>query len=696
MSKVTALFLLLTFLFIGSSHAIEVIDEPALTTSLALHVTFSGKVSTPSEMKRIEINMSFPQSCETQRVTTDEKLAYDKLGNQILHIVKENPQNPFYYSASAYVETSSFNLYSLPENYALTDYERKFLEATPNIQSNSYEIQKLAEDITKACENDFEKIAKLAIWVNEHIEYDLSYGDKNYDALWVLNNRRGVCSEYTTLFAALARAIGVPVRYVGGYAYGRKGWEPHAYAEVFLGRWVPVDTLWLQVGYLDATHIKMSIGKDNQVEDNIEILGYNVKNVKWEKNEPVFDILKANYREREKDFELFASSSRLNPGDEFLVVWRYLPKQYGVAELRLEPCIGNAIEEIHEKERRVILEPGREAIAVWRLKINKNLKHGYLYTCPLTLNSNFFEFRILNITIDTARTFKKIGMKAEVLNTEVELGDEQVVSVDVSVPLGIRGKVGIIYGNQVKEVEVSKNEKLSFSFFPKLGENKVYIYTSTGDVVEIPFKVIENRDFSIKIEAPKFLKVNQDRKLKIFLTNNRETPLKINLTIIEDGEKTTKSLEVIKSEKIERDIRFSDTGDRIIKIILDGKGIKSTKLCRIRVYTKPEVDISLLQYDRDKKLAKFKILVSKDKALNISIKINGNLKTIEELEGEEVITFKGIEEVSPATLCYYDLGGERYCESIEVKSVKSMKSIIQRLLKIFHTFYELFIKRFVK
>ncbi len=698
MNKVKWLLLLFVFFTIINIHSVYAleIEESNLVSELSMHTIFSGSVSVPGEMKRIEMNLSFPQNSDTQKVTTTANLVYDNTGNQLLHIEKENPPNPFYYSAEAMVECKSFSVYSLPKSYTLTNYEKQFLEATENIQSNSYEIQKLAEKITKGCEDDFERIAKLAIWVNEHVEYDLECGDKNYDALWVLKNRRGVCSEYATLFTALARALGFPVRYVGGYAYGREGWEPHAYTEVFLGKWIPVDPLWLQVGYLDATHVKTSIGKDNQIADNIEIVGYGVKNIKWEKNPPEFKILRINYKERQKNYELFASGNKLNPGDEFLVVWRYVPEEYGVAELDLEPCIGKAIE-VDDKKRKVFLEPEKEAIAVWKLRINKDLRHEYIYTCPLTLNSNLFEFRTLNITIDAARTFEKIGIKAEVASSEVEIGENQTVFVDVSVPTGMEGRVGVVYENIVKEIRVKGDTELAFSFHPrKLGKHIIYVYTSTGDVVEIPFIVVENKNIHIKIQAPHVLKINQAGKIRISIVNENKKPLEgLKLTITQDGEKTVRNLKILgySSREIEGEIKFSKPGYKIMRITLEGEGIKSSKIYRIRAYTKPEVGLSLLQYDSKNKLAKFVVFSKNDKALNISIRINEKIKRINELEGEKTILFSNIDKISQARICYYDFGGEKYCKEVKIKGESLISKLHELIEKLVHTFYEYFLKK---
>ncbi len=78
----------------------------------------------------------------------------------------------------------------------------------------------------------------------------------------IIHTRKGDCSEHSQLFTALARAVGIPCRTVGGLIYlGDEFLEfgLHAWNEVAIGGiWVPVDPTWGQVA-IDATHIRFSV-----------------------------------------------------------------------------------------------------------------------------------------------------------------------------------------------------------------------------------------------------------------------------------------------------------------------------------------------------------------------------------------------------------------------------------------------------
>ena len=56
-----------------------------------------------------------------------------------------------------------------------------------------------------------------------------------------LRTRRGDVSDRAILFVALARAVGLEARPVAGIVAQERGWSRHAWAEVKVGGWVPVD-----------------------------------------------------------------------------------------------------------------------------------------------------------------------------------------------------------------------------------------------------------------------------------------------------------------------------------------------------------------------------------------------------------------------------------------------------------------------
>ncbi len=89
------------------------------------------------------------------------------------------------------------------------------------------------------------------------------------NALETLENRMGDCNEHAVLFAAFARAAGIPARIEVGLVHLRGRFYYHAWNSVFLGKWITVDALMNQIP-ADVTHISLSRGNP---ENQFEILG---------------------------------------------------------------------------------------------------------------------------------------------------------------------------------------------------------------------------------------------------------------------------------------------------------------------------------------------------------------------------------------------------------------------------------------
>ena len=151
-------------------------------------------------------------------------------------------------------------------SFGLPAEEARFaadLAPTPFLQSDDPEVRGLARQILGA-ENDAEKAAqKILDWVFRNLVKTPTVSVPN--ARDVLRDRRGDCNEHAVLYAALARAAGLPARVVAGTVYmpgengSPGGFYYHAWNEVWLGDWVAVDPTFGQFP-ADATHVKLIEG----------------------------------------------------------------------------------------------------------------------------------------------------------------------------------------------------------------------------------------------------------------------------------------------------------------------------------------------------------------------------------------------------------------------------------------------------
>ena len=64
----------------------------------------------------------------------------------------------------------------------------------------------------------------------------------------VLQTKQGKCSEHATLLASLTRSLGIPTRIVLGMRMLGGRWIGHMWNEVYVGRWITVDTTVDEVG----------------------------------------------------------------------------------------------------------------------------------------------------------------------------------------------------------------------------------------------------------------------------------------------------------------------------------------------------------------------------------------------------------------------------------------------------------------
>ncbi|MGG1553316.1 transglutaminase domain-containing protein [Paenibacillus ferrarius] len=150
--------------------------------------------------------------------------------------------------------------------------QRKYEVLDAKIPGN---IADAAKEITANAKTDEDKAKLLYSWVGSRIQYDWNKVDLyENQRIWkeqtpedTFNTKKGVCIDYSRLYAQMARAVGLDVKVVTGLGYdGQGGYGPHAWNEVYLAesqKWVPLDSTWVSSGgnwfnppNFDRTHIQ--------------------------------------------------------------------------------------------------------------------------------------------------------------------------------------------------------------------------------------------------------------------------------------------------------------------------------------------------------------------------------------------------------------------------------------------------------
>jgi hypothetical protein len=138
---------------------------------------------------------------------------------------------------------------------------KRYLMPTLAAPSVLTEIRDLAAEISKGSTSEEQTIARLLAWMDANIAKEAVDA---FTAADVLRARRAECQGHAYLFAALARAAGIPARIVNGIAYSEEhgGFLYHTWNEAWIAArgWQPVDATFGQP-HADATHVKLIEGE---------------------------------------------------------------------------------------------------------------------------------------------------------------------------------------------------------------------------------------------------------------------------------------------------------------------------------------------------------------------------------------------------------------------------------------------------
>ena len=145
-----------------------------------------------------------------------------------------------------------------------------FLQPTAFMQSDHPTIKSLAARIVGSESKALMASIKLKDWVYRELAKEPTISIPN--ALEVLRVKKGDCNEHTVLFNALARAAGIPAKTVVGVVYLRGAFYYHAWSEIWLGRWVALDSVLNQFP-ADVTHVKFIEGEIDRQVDILQLIG---------------------------------------------------------------------------------------------------------------------------------------------------------------------------------------------------------------------------------------------------------------------------------------------------------------------------------------------------------------------------------------------------------------------------------------
>ena len=158
----------------------------------------------------------------------------DSLGNQVLHFAFSNIP-PYAVRIVTVEATVALRTQGEPADLA----PGAWLQAGPLYEYDQEAFTRLAPEFPRG---DAAQTARAIFdWVRQNVQ-DIGYDGTDRGALHALTEKKGDCTEFATLFAALCRRTGIPARAMGGYMISQNtALDPaafHNWAEFYLnGAW---------------------------------------------------------------------------------------------------------------------------------------------------------------------------------------------------------------------------------------------------------------------------------------------------------------------------------------------------------------------------------------------------------------------------------------------------------------------------
>jgi len=179
------------------------------------------------------------QRLDSLQVSEPYELTEDEIGNQVIHVqFKDFPP----YGTRILTVQASLQMSDTPVPLSLSN-RQFYLQGEKYIEADSKPVRHAAEALKVS--DPMATGRAVFDWVRGHVK-DAGYVSEPRGALYALQNRQGDCTEYASLYAALARADGIPARVMGGYVYDRNtvasGSDYHNWAEFYAdGAWHVAD-----------------------------------------------------------------------------------------------------------------------------------------------------------------------------------------------------------------------------------------------------------------------------------------------------------------------------------------------------------------------------------------------------------------------------------------------------------------------
>ena len=129
-----------------------------------------------------------------------------------------------------------------------------YLQPASESRSDDKSVMEKARSIAGEEHDAWQVARKLTDWTYKNLKWKRVDSATTQQTLATLE---ADCLEFSQLYVAMARSLGLPARIVTGMAFGGASFGGHAWVEVYVGEWIEVDPTW-GTDFVDATHIRDS------------------------------------------------------------------------------------------------------------------------------------------------------------------------------------------------------------------------------------------------------------------------------------------------------------------------------------------------------------------------------------------------------------------------------------------------------
>jgi len=310
----------------------------------------------------------------------------------------------------------------------------KYTKPSSVVDSDDDEIRTLASSLAQGEDDLYRVVFKVSKWVSENVQLhiDIATISTSQKASWVLENRRGVCDEKTNLFIGLLRSIGIPAKSaIGLVSMDHEhtiSFKPHSWAEVYFptAGWVPFDVAYNQLGFIDATHIKLT----ESVDTSDPLTSYEWKSVDISDPPNPYDLKSDHALVSIKDLQIRANiktrTGTITPLLEIMpTVWfrRIDVESYNVVEATVvNPHKFYVITDISlqtpndlgvtgRNAKKILMEPDTRITLYWIVKPTIDLKKRMIAVFPINVISSRNASSSVKFSVAEAQGYSKHNLE---------------------------------------------------------------------------------------------------------------------------------------------------------------------------------------------------------------------------------------------------------------------------------------------